>query len=82
MLFGAKRIVLLGYDMKQGPNGEKHWHPDHTHGSNPGKGQFDGWLKRYRTLPPDLEKAGVDVLNCTPNSALDCFPMARLEDVL
>ena len=27
--FGARRILLVGMDMKPGPNGEKHWHPDH-----------------------------------------------------
>jgi hypothetical protein len=68
--------------MKLGPNGAAHWHPDHVMTTNPGEGQFQGWLPHYRTLPPDLEKAGVEVVNCTPGSALDCFPRAKLEEVL
>jgi hypothetical protein len=81
VLKGAARILLLGYDMKEGPNGEKHWHSDHVGMAN-GPGDFSGWLKHFRTLPPDLARAGCEVLNCTPDSALDCFPRARLEDVV
>ena len=82
VLLGAKQIVLLGYDMKFGPGGEKHWHEDHTKSSNPAIGQIERWLAAFETLPPDLEKAGVEVVNCTPGSALTCFPMAKLEEVL
>ena len=81
VLLGAKRILLLGYDMKHGPNGEKHWHEDHS-ANNPPPAQLADWVKIYATMLPDLEKAGVVVVNCTPESALDCFPKAKLEEVL
>lgn len=79
--YGVKRILLIGYDMKEAANGAKHWHPPHAE-NNPNRGNFNGWLRAFKTLPPDLEKAGVELINCTRDTALDCFPKARLEDVL
>lgn len=75
-LLGAKRIVLLGFDMK-GNN----WHSRHRRSID---------KDRYRThfMPPiakmawPLKERGVEVINCTPDSALTCFPFARLDDVL
>jgi hypothetical protein len=82
MLLGAKRIVLLGYDMKAGARGKKHHHPDHA-GRNPtGAAQFKGWVAAFATMAPDLAKAGVEILNCSRETALDMFPRAKLEDVL
>ncbi len=81
--FGVKRIILLGYDMKDGPEGQKHHHADHPgEMNNPNPGNYARWIAAFETLPPDLEKADVEVINCTPGSALECFPMAKLEDVL
>lgn len=81
VLFGANPIYLLGYDMKPGPNNELHWHPNHR-GRNPGIGQLGGWARSFETMLPDLDKAGIRVVNCTPGSAIECFPRARIEDVL
>ncbi len=81
--FGAKRIILLGYDMKDGPEGQKHHHAAHPKGmNNPNAGNYERWLECYETLGPDLKRAGVTVINCTENSALDCFPRMALTDAL
>ena len=81
--FGAKRIILLGYDMKNGPDGQIHHHGDHPRGmNNPGPGLYSDWIEKYGTMELDLNRAGVEIINCTPGSALECFPMAKLEDVL
>lgn len=81
VLLGAKRIVLLGFDMKPAPDGRRHWfgnHPGALHRHSP----YGDWIRNFRTTLPDLERAGVEVINCTPGSALDCFPSARMEDVI
>ena len=74
VLFGAKRIVLLGYDMRG----------THFFGEHPSplrKTQsFEKWIARFSTVPAMLK--GVEVINCTRETALKCFPMARLEEVL
>ena len=80
---GVKRIVLLGYDMQLGPDGQVHHHGPHPKGmNNPEGGLFKAWVERFATIVPDLERAGLEIINCTPNSALRCFPMAKLEEVL
>ncbi|MBS0330767.1 MAG: DUF115 domain-containing protein [Proteobacteria bacterium] len=79
--FGARRILLVGMDMKPGPNGEKHWHPDHPKPLVQGQ-QFEEWRKKMGVLAADLKTEGVEVINCTPGSALTCFPMGDLEQEL
>lgn len=82
VLLGASRIVLLGFDMRA-IDGRRHWHPDHPPGmNNPPFERFQVWLRQFRTMLPDLKRAGVEVVNATPGSALDCFPMAPLEAAL
>lgn len=78
---GAKRILLLGFDMKKGPGGAEHWHGRHPEGcinSSP----YPEFIKKFATAVPDLQRLGVEVINCTPGSALECFPRANLEAVL
>jgi hypothetical protein len=71
---GAKKVVLLGYDM-QG---------DHYFGSHPDKSKppFAICLERFKTLVEPMRDAGVDIVNCTPNTALTCFPCAPLRETL
>jgi hypothetical protein len=80
-LFGARRILLLGFDMKLGPNGEKHHHPDHP--SRCVQSQtFEEWIRKFGILAEELKAAGCEVINCTPDSALKCFPMSTIEKEL
>lgn len=73
---GAKRILLLGFDMGLG-----HYFGQYTNGlGNTTKerrvvhhAQFAAWAKANKKI---------EVLNCTPGSALQAFPMARIEDYL
>jgi len=79
-LFGAKRIVLLGYDMQPATNGRTHWH------SEPRQSNFAQVLKlsmlpHFETLVQPLKEAGVEVLNANPNSALQCWPKVTVEQV-
>jgi hypothetical protein len=79
--FGAKRILLLGYDMKRddSPKRLEHWHGDHP---VPSRSHYPTFIKYFHSIVEPLEAIGVEVLNCTPGSALDCFPMADLRCVL
>jgi len=80
-LWGARRIILLGYDMKAGPSGERHWHADHPKPCIQHQ-HFSNWIHRFKSTAADLTKAGIEVLNCTPGSALPWFPMCSIEDAL
>lgn len=81
--FGAKRILLLGYDMQgvlEGPRVKTHWFGDHPGGTNPIV--YEKMLPHFESLPPLLEKRGIEVINCTPGSALRVFPMRSIERAL
>ena len=76
---GAKRIILLGFDMHA--KGGKHWHGDHPRGLNK-RLPFADWIAKYQQLAIDLKAEGVEVVNATPDSALPWFPKASIEDAL
>ena len=80
-LWGATRILLLGYDLKLGPNGERHWHPDHPKPCIQTQ-LFDHWIKRFESTAKDLKRLGVTVINCTPGSALPWFTRCSIEEAL
>ncbi len=80
---GAARIVLIGYDMKFSVSGNRHWHERHPQGlNNPDEVTFQRWIPALQAIAADLKTAGVEVINCSIDTALDCFPRARLEEVL
>lgn len=78
--FGAKKIVLLGFDMQR-TGGKEHWHGKHK-GRLPNGQGFANWIEQMGPLAKDLEKRGVEVVNCSRATALKCFPLRRLEDSL
>lgn len=80
-LWGARRIFLLGYDMRLGLNGERHWHPDHPQPCIQTQ-LFEQWIKRFESTAADLKKLGVQVFNCTPGSALPWFDRCEIEQAM
>lgn len=78
--FGAKRIVLLGFDMQR-TGGQEHWHGEHPRPLRQNN-MYRGWLPKFPALARDLEAAGVEVVNCSRETAISCFARAALEDVL
>lgn len=75
-LHGAKKIILLGYDM--GFTKKKHWFGDHDSKINRAS-DYKKWIKNFETAKPYIKS---NIVNCTPYSNLRCFKMARLRDVL
>lgn len=77
---GARRIVLIGYDFAHS-GGRAHFFGDHPEGmrnaSNPAL-----WLANMAKLAPGLAQAGIEVVNCSGHSAIDCFPRADLAQTL
>ncbi len=73
-LEGAEKIILLGYDMKPVGHffGE---HPEKIRGCS----RYDVWVKNFKEAKRYIK---AEVINCTPDSALDCFEKANLMDVL
>lgn len=77
---GVKRILLLGIDMKFAPDGRQH------HYSEPPRGLAISAIERMRTffdsIAGHLEARGIEVINCSPDSAVEAFPKARIYEVL
>lgn len=79
LLMGATRILLLGYDMKIARSGAAHWFGDHPDGI---RSNYPGWWTYYSVAAEQLERLGIEVINCSPDTALNCFPRMSLESAL
>lgn len=78
-LAGGRRIILLGYDM-QYQGRRANWHDGHPIKAAPER-RVTQWIPRFRAIAAELEKDGVDVINASERTALDCFrrqPIAEL----
>lgn len=77
---GATRILLLGFDMRR-IDGRAHWFGDHPVPSQPDI-HARAMLPCFDSLPGPLAARGVEVLNCTPGSALTVFANRPLRSIL
>ena len=75
---GASRIVLLGYDT-QPTGGRDHYFGAHPHGY---KMPFDMFRWLFPSIVAPLEALGVAIVNCSRETALDCFPRRPLHEGL
>lgn len=91
-LLGAERIVLLGYDMKYAPdyNGRERQigsSPRHYFGEYPSAllhwpkvsvkdGVHVDLVQQYASV---AMQGLVEIINCTPDSAITCFPMKDID---
>lgn len=79
--FGARRIVLVGFDMREGVDGRAHWFGQHP-APLVRKQLFGEWLHKFEAIYRDAKQLGVEIVNSTPASALQLFPYADLEEAL
>lgn len=77
---GAGRILLLGFDMRA-IDGRCHWHDEHETPSTP-KVYAETMLPHFPALGAALAAKGVEVVNCTPGSALTVWPQGEIECAL
>jgi hypothetical protein len=75
---GCDRILLCGFNMHGGHWHERHEYPLRDHG----EGIFAKWLQRMATLAAPLAERGIEIINCTPSSALKVWPYVPLEEAL
>lgn len=76
---GANRIVLVGMDNCNGPEGRAHCHDEY-----PWYRPKKTWLSKFNVLRHAVEPlaaAGVQVLNASPISALPWWPKVNLFDI-
>ena len=79
VLFGAARIILLGYDMGIDRGGRTHFFGHHRRRN---VSPYHLFLAAFATVAEPLRARGVEVINCSTTSHLTMFPRAAVRDVL
>lgn len=77
---GAPRILLLGYDMRY-QHGKTHFFGDHPAPLG-NRSEFPKFIEAFMSTVKPLQALGVSMINCTPVSALACFPKMLLAEAL
>lgn len=71
---GATKILMLGYDM----HGTHFFGPHPAPLRNPNAARFEVFKRQFTNYRP----RGVEILNCTPGSALTAYPTADIDACL
>lgn len=74
---GARRILLVGYDMRG--DSKSHWFGQHPESCRKEpSGGFERRARHFHGLVEPLRERGIEVVNCTPGSAITAFPTGDL----
>jgi len=84
---GAKRIILLGFDMKLNEDRRQHWHDLYKKGvyDRPDKLRklpFERHLRGFEQIAKDAKDFGVEIINASPDSAITQFPKVSVKELL
>ncbi len=79
---GAKRILLLGFDMTDGPRGEQRWFGAHPWATRPWRELGQMIAPIFDSIVEPLKAEGIDVINCSRRTALTCFPRQSIVEAL
>lgn len=75
---GARRIILLGFDMMAADDGRRHWFGNHPGAMNK-ESPYPRWARAFDAMARALERLGVEVINCSRRTAITAFPRSRIE---
>ncbi len=77
--WGARRVIMVGYDCEYAPDGKRHWHGDHPKalGNCVSIGKFPTQFARIVS-----QLSACEVLNASRHSILDFWPRIELEKAL
>lgn len=84
---GAKRIFLLGFDMKLSETDDQHWHglykdPNKAPNARKKNLPFMRHLRGFPAIARDARARGIEIYNVCPDSAIEEFPKITLEQAL
>ena len=79
--YGAKRIVLLGFDM-QNDRGRSHFHDGYPIKQTRDEIYKKSMIPEFFTISDELKKKKVEVINANPDSALPFFKKIPIEKIL
>lgn len=79
---GAKKIVLLGFDMSVDGVGEHNWHDYHKVKNTLAAVPYPRFLEAFPIIAKDCKREGVVVINSTMCSEITNFTKIPLEEVI
>lgn len=82
VLRGAKRIALVGIDLAPGPGNRRSLVDARTDSDERASYRYAKQARHFKMQSEYVKKRRVRVFNCSFPSVLECYPMAKLEDVL
>lgn len=80
--FGARRILLIGFDMHA--TSGLHWYGPNTgrNRRNPSDVNFVHWRRALNQQSRVLNRMGIDVVNCSSDSTVTGFRLGGVEQTL
>ncbi len=78
---GAKRIILLGFDMTNDGN-QTHFHDGYPTRAAGNRIYEDKFLPGFKQLSSEIKNKGIGVYNASPHSRLKDFPIITLNQAL
>lgn len=80
---GAKRIILVGFDMDVDSLGRQHWHSFYRrNAAPPKKSPFPRHLKHAPAVKQDADRLGIKIINASPNSKITVFEKSTVKEIL
>lgn len=81
--YGAKKIILISFDMKRNHLKENNWHSEHKiipnfEIYNP----YPGYIKAFSQIAVEAKNLGLQIIDTSIDGALSCFPKMELENVV
>lgn len=77
---GARRVAVFGLDMRRFEGLPAHWHEDHPIQGD--AGSYAKMIINFGHLARDLSNMGIEVVNASPDSALEAFQKVTHEEAL
>ena len=77
---GVKRIILIGFDMTMDSDANRHWH--FLYGEKVKPPPYPTHLLGFPVIAKQAKERGIEILNCSTNTAIKSFKIVKLEDVL
>jgi hypothetical protein len=76
---GVRRILLVGIDLAPGADGRRRATENITDNPTLAAQRYEKQAKWFRMLAPWIERAGIEVVNCSPRSILTCWRYSTIE---
>jgi len=87
---GAKRIILLGFDMRLDNTNKQHWHDLYGRlnkirektKKRPVIMPFDRHLRGFSQIAKDADHRGITIINASPDSAITQFKKVTVKELI